>query len=90
MWATLATFLFAHDWVDPEPLNRAACLVGVFVGQATWFFVLTTFVARAHRHITPRTITRLIRLCGVVLLVMTCLLGWRMFWGAHALPAARH
>ena len=89
LWATLAAFLFAHDWVGPEPLSRTVCVIGVFLGQATWFFALTTFVARAHRHINPRTVATLIRICGVILLVMTILLGWRMFWGAHAPPTRR-
>jgi threonine/homoserine/homoserine lactone efflux protein len=86
LWATLGAFLFAHGWVRPEAISRAGCILGVLVGQLTWFFLLTTFVARAHRHITPRTITLLVRICGVVLLLMTVFLAWRMFAGTTYWP----
>lgn len=79
LWATLAAFLFAHGWVRPEAVSRAGCLVGVFGGAITWFLAVSWFVALAHRRINPLTLTRLVRGCGALLLVMTVLFAWRVF-----------
>ena len=78
VWATLATVLFAHDWVQPTPLNRAVCLCGVLLGGGLWYFLLSFFVSRAHRHIQPATMTFLVRSCGVVLLLFAALLTYKL------------
>ena len=79
LWATLATALFAHDWVQPELISRTMCVLGVSVGGVLWFFLLAFFVSRAHRRVNPRTLTALVRSCGVVFLVFAGLLAYRMF-----------
>lgn len=85
LWATIGAFLFAHDWVSPEIDSRAGCVIGAAIGSALWFSMLAWFVARAHRRVTPRTLTLLVRVCGIVLLAMTVLLTWRVARGvAHS------
>jgi threonine/homoserine/homoserine lactone efflux protein len=84
LWATLAAFLFARDWVQPELLSRVICAAGVFLGGGTWFFLLAFFVSRAHRRVKPRTLTVLVRVCGVVFLLFAGLLAYRM-----VVPATR-
>ena len=78
LWATLAAALFAHDWVQPELISRTMCVLGVFVGGVLWFFLLAFFVSRAHRRVKPRTLTVLVRSCGVVFLVFAGLLAYRL------------
>jgi threonine/homoserine/homoserine lactone efflux protein len=79
LWATLAAFLFAREWVDPELTSRATCSVGVLCGCSLWFLMLSFFVSLAHRRVKPRTLTVLVRACGVVFLVFAALLAYRLF-----------
>jgi len=79
LWATLAAVLFAREWVQPEPLSRAACSVGVFFGGTSWFALVAYFVSRAHRRMKLETLTIMVRVCGVVLLVFAALLAVKLF-----------
>ena len=79
LWATLAALLFAREWVQPEWPSRWVCLAGVFSGGALWFFLLAFFVSRAHRRVSPRALTLLVRGCGGVFLIFAALLAYRLF-----------
>ena len=78
LWATLAALLFARDWVQPPLASRATCTTGVFLGCVSWFLLLAFFVSRAHRRVKPKTLTILVRGCGVVFLLFAALLAWRL------------
>lgn len=78
LWATLTSLLFAREWVLPELPNRVACTVGVHLGCSVWFLLLAFSVSRAHRRVRPRTLTVLVRACGVVFLVFAALLAYRL------------
>jgi threonine/homoserine/homoserine lactone efflux protein len=79
LWATLAAFLFANGWVDPNIPSRAACIGGVFSGGLLWYLGLATVVGRAHRSVRPETINFLIKLCGVVYLLVAVVLVYKIF-----------
>jgi len=87
LWAFLAGLLLDHEWVQPEGPNRAMCVAGVFTGGVVWFFLLAFFVSRAHRRVSPRTLTQLARVCGVVFLIFAGLLAYRLFVPAKKSPA---
>ena len=78
LWATLAAFLFARDWVQPDLSSRSMFSTGVLCGSAFWFLLLSFFVSRAHRRVAPRTLTILVRTCGVVFLLFAALLAYRL------------
>jgi threonine/homoserine/homoserine lactone efflux protein len=79
LWATLAAFLFAHEWVHPVFASRAACIAGVFTGGMLWYLGLAAIVSRAHRSIRPETTNLLIRICGVAFLLVAVLLTYKIF-----------
>ena len=79
LWAALATFLFAHEWVQPDLPSRSICVLGVFCGGIFWFLLLAFFVSRAHRRVKPQTLTFFVRSCGVVFLVFAAWMAYRMF-----------
>jgi len=80
LWATLVAVLFAREWISPEVLSRAMCVVGVFGGGLLWFFLLAFFVSRAHRRVKPQTLTLLVRGCGVVFLLFAGLLSLELLY----------
>ena len=78
LWAALSHFLFEREWVEPSLLSRTLCAAGVFLGGAGWFFLLAFFVSRAHRRVKPRSLTLLVRGCGIVFLIFAALLAYRL------------
>ncbi len=83
LWATLTAFLFAREWVQPALSSRAACSAGVLLGCSVWYLALSFFVSLAHRRVSAKTLTVLVRACGVVFLLFAALLAYRL-----AVPAA--
>ncbi|NQU11573.1 LysE family transporter [bacterium] len=81
LWATLTAVLVAHNWLRPDRIGRASCLLGVMAGGTSWFGLLAFFVSRAHRRISTVTLTRLVRACGVVLLMLALLLAVKLVGG---------
>ena len=79
MWAALVNLFFAREWVTTDLADRLACAIGVLSGGATWFFLLSFFVSRAHRRVKPHLLTVLVRTCGVVFLVFAGLLAYHVF-----------
>lgn len=79
VWATLATLLFAHDWIVPNRMSRVLCVLGVLGGGVTWFFLLAFFVSRAHRRVKNETLMVLVRGCGVLFLGFAALLALKLF-----------
>ncbi len=86
LWATLTAFLFAREWVQPALSSRAMCSVGVLLGCSVWYLALAFFVSLAHRRVSPKTLTILVRACGVVFLLFAGLLAYRL--AAPVTPAA--
>jgi threonine/homoserine/homoserine lactone efflux protein len=86
LWATLGAFLFAREWVAPELVSRSMCSAGVLAGCSLWFLLLSFFVSLAHRRVKPRTLTLLVRSCGVVFLVFAMLLAYRIVVPSKKLP----
>jgi len=81
VWATVATLLFAREWVVPTRASRILCATGVLGGGSTWFFLLAFFVSRAHRRVKSETLTVLVRSCGVLFLGFAGLLAYKLFRG---------
>lgn len=79
VWATLITVAFAHEWVTPRLASRVLCITGVLVGGSTWFFLVSFFVSRAHRRVKSKTMTLLVRACGVLFLCFPGLLAYKLF-----------
>ena len=79
VWATLITVAFAHEWVTPRLASRVLCITGVLVGGSTWFFLVSFFVSRAHRRVKSKTMTLLVRACGVLFLCFAGLLAYKLF-----------
>ena len=79
VWATLITVAFAHEWVTPRLASRVLCITGVLVGGAVWFFLVSFFVSRAHRRVKSKTMTLLVRGCGVLFLCFAGLLAHKLF-----------
>jgi threonine/homoserine/homoserine lactone efflux protein len=81
LWATLTALLFGHGWVQPDHISRLVCFGGVMLGGSAWFALLAFSVSRAHRRVSPRALTLLVRACGAVFLVFALLFTVRFACG---------
>ena len=75
--------------------QAAFWVVGVMLGSATWWLVLTTIVGKLHAKIDDRVVQRINRVSGVLvflfgLAVLTHVAFPRLFSGAPNLPAVHH
>ena len=78
LWITLAATFIAHDWVGETRDEKLACILGVCLGTAAWFFLLCYGVSRGHRKFSPRTLLRMEHISGACLLVVALVLGVRL------------
>ena len=74
-WFVLAAQFISHHWVAPELSGRLACVVGVGLGTATWFVVLSCSSARGHGKWSDKTLLRIEHFSGIALLVFALLDG---------------
>jgi len=69
----LMLFLFSFVGITPEsfsaPLAISVMLAGVFVGTATWWFLLSTFINRFRKHFQLRQLLILNRVCGTLIAI---------------------
>ena len=77
-WITLTAAFGSRDWVGPTIREKAACVVGVCLGTATWFLLLSYAVSRRHGKFSPKTLLRMAHLSGACLLLVAGFMGVRL------------
>ncbi len=75
LWMTLVATFLAHNWVDRTLDDKAACVLGVAAGAATWFFALSYAVAWGGRRWSPKALLYMERVSGAFLLIAALWMG---------------
>ena len=78
LWITLAATFIAHDWVGESREEKMACILGVCLGTAAWFLLLSYGVSRGHRKFSPGTLLRMEHISGACLLIVALVIGIRL------------
>jgi threonine/homoserine/homoserine lactone efflux protein len=78
LWVTLTATFVSHDWVGVNYREKVACILGVCLGTAAWFLLLSYTVSRGHKKFSNKTLLRMEHLSGAVLLVVALVLGVRL------------
>jgi len=79
-WVVLGANFISRGWVEPNGQGKLACLAGVATGVGLWFFGLSWGASLGHRRITKRTMIRMERGSGVVLLLLGLAHGIHLAW----------
>ncbi len=79
-WIFLAGYFISHDWVDPMPESKLACVIGVALGTSLWFFVLSWAAALGHGRFSEKTLLRMEHFSGLGLLVLAVIHGGHIAW----------
>lgn len=69
-WIVLAASFLSRGWVQDSVASKAACITGVTFGVGLWFLGLSWIVSRGHGKLNERTLLRMERGSGVLLLLV--------------------
>ncbi len=78
LWVTLTAAFVAHDWVGANYREKAACILGVCLGTAAWFVLLSYTVSLGHKKFSPKTLLLMEHISGAILLAVAVVLGVRL------------
>jgi threonine/homoserine/homoserine lactone efflux protein len=94
LWVTLTATFVAHDWVGVSYREKVACILGVCLGTATWFLLLSYGVSLGHKKFSAQTLLRMEHISGAALLLVALVLGVRLVIllerHGHPLRSIRH
>lgn len=78
LWITLSAALVANDWVEPRPVDKLLCVLGVGLGASAWFFLVSYGVSRGHGRFSGRTLLRMSHISGGFLLCGAVIIAFRI------------
>ena len=82
-WVFLGAYFVSHGWVKPTLASKSACVAGVTLGTGIWFFGLAYAVSLGHRKFSEKTLLRMERTSGILLLVFGLAHGVYIAWEIH-------
>lgn len=77
-WIAVAAMLVAHQWVDNTWPDKLACVAGIGLGALVWFTKLGYAVSLGHGKFSTRTLVRMARVSGALLVVAALVVGGRL------------
>lgn len=78
LWITLTATFVSHDWVGVNYREKVACILGVCLGTAAWFLLLSYAVSRGHNRFSPKTLLLMEHISGACLLLVAVVMGVRL------------
>lgn len=69
-WIVLAASFLSRGWVQDTLASKATCIAGVTAGVGLWFFGLSWIISRGHGKFSERTLLRMERGSGIMLLLV--------------------
>jgi threonine/homoserine/homoserine lactone efflux protein len=83
LWATLTATFLSHNWVDETWGDRVGCVIGVAMGAALWFLLLSWAVSKGHGKMSPRVLLRIEHFSGAIMLLAALWFGGRIVLQLH-------
>jgi amino acid exporter len=78
LWVTLTATFVSHDWVGSNYPEKAACILGVCLGTAAWFLLLSYTVSLGRKKFSSKTLLLTEHISGACLLLIALVLGIRL------------
>ncbi|MCX7872541.1 MAG: LysE family transporter [Verrucomicrobiae bacterium] len=69
-WIILAANFVSREWVEPNLHSKITCVVGVVCGTLLWYSMLSWISAKGHGRMDEKSLLRMERFSGVILLVL--------------------
>jgi threonine/homoserine/homoserine lactone efflux protein len=80
LWIVLAANFMSRDWVENTLPSKLACIAGVALGANLWFFAVSYMSAHGHGRLSERTLLRMERFSGLLLLALGLAQGAHIAW----------
>ena len=80
LWIVLTANFMSRDWVEDTLPSKLACIAGVAVGANLWFFAVSYLSSRGQRRLNERTLLRMERFSGIILLALGLAQGAHIAW----------
>jgi threonine/homoserine/homoserine lactone efflux protein len=77
-WITVAGIVHGYHILAASSYNNLFFAVGTGVGATGWFFTLLELVERQKMKLNKITIERITRSFGVILLIISCVMGYKL------------
>jgi threonine/homoserine/homoserine lactone efflux protein len=74
-WIVCAAKFISNEWVTPDLAGRMSCVVGVGLGTALWFLVLSFGSSRGYGKWSTKTLLRIEHVSGIALIAFALLDG---------------
>ena len=74
-WVVLSANFISHEWVQRTWASKGACCIGVLFGTSAWFSGLSYAASLGHGKLSEKTLLRMQRISGIVLLVLAVING---------------
>lgn len=78
-WVTIAGIVHGYHIIEPIPYDNIMFAVGTGAGVTMWFATLVALVEKHKMRFEPKTIVRTTRFFGLVMLIVSIVLGWNLF-----------
>jgi arginine exporter protein ArgO len=80
LWIVLTANFMSRDWVEDTLPSKLTCIAGVAVGANLWFFAVSYLSSRGQRRLSERTLLRMERFSGIILLALGLAQGAHIAW----------
>ena len=77
-WLAIAATYTSHEWVEPNFRSKAVLIMGVAIGAAFWFFILSWGVSLGHQRLSENTLLWMSHISGAVMLLIALGIGIRI------------
>ncbi|MEW5799270.1 MAG: LysE family transporter [Bacteroidota bacterium] len=78
-WVTIAGIVHGYHLITPTMYDNAMFAVGTGAGVTIWFATLVGLVEKHKVRFDPKTLHRVTRFFGLVMLIVSIILGWNLF-----------
>lgn len=77
-WLALAAAYTSHEWVEPTLLSKSVMIIGVGIGAAFWFILLSWGVSLGHQKLSENTLLWMSHISGAVMVLIALGIGIRI------------
>ena len=77
-WITVAGIVHGYHILEASSYNNSLFAVGTGIGTTVWFFTLLELVEKQKMKLDKRTVERVTRIFGAILLAISCVMGYKL------------
>ncbi len=77
-WVTIGGIVHGYHWIEPTAYDNGLFALGTGAGVSIWFVTLVTLVEKHKMRFEPKTLKRITRFFGLLMLSISLILGYNL------------